>query len=860
MPNRDDRTSGRWNLTTRPLGEVLAAQVDHRGLSLAAFIASGSRTPREVEGRLLDIVDGAAVAANGDIGPRPVPALVYHALDGLLRWRDELARHGEGEPFHAFAAFASEDGMISVANVSGGTPEVELDGAPYDAPWLSALRRGEREVPAFSIYAGRRDRVRVVWTGGAGRPGAAGASVEAEWRREAPVAAERAVSALEEARPGLLPDPSRTGADETSVAEPPADAAPAAIETGPPAVLGIASESTMPAAAWGLRRGPAVLPGTGLPASDRAAGPDVGAAPGSAAVGSVQVEVAPGEDAPGVTGSDAPPDTEMEFPFVMDDEPPPADERDVPFAMEETVVVIEDEPPAVVAPGAPPEAAAAGGVSDAATPVEAAEPMTVEDAPRPIAIVERTATEDATAIEETIAMDEPDAAGAAIATESAAAIEPAAADATGPAVETELDSGADADTVTAGAPAPRFAPLRPEWPSEQELERPRRLRRILPWALAVVVLFAIGWFVGTAGQNERGTRSAWTRALRAVGLGGAWFDATITSRPPGAWITVDGQETARRTPATIELKPGTHRITLALDGLGEATYEVRGAQGERVPLETSLLGSLVVRSTDPEVPIEVSVDGVGRGYAPTVVTGLEPGPHTVEFSGPGMTPWGTTVEVRIGEEAEALARPFESPATGVIEVQAFIPGDSGPVEVDGAAVRVDGRPAGVTPITLELDRGPHSVVVTHGSVTAPVQLIDLPGGNQRYARFSFGSGGPAPRLTFITGTGPIPGGRPFPVSASLDGVSPRDVREMWLHVGSQDGAWRRYPMAMLEAAGAVVGTVVFPSAALDAKGYAPFYASTLTSTGDEYFTELQNAPAPVAGKRPSTRSTGARTR
>ena len=62
MPEQRDQRTGQWVLVTRPGGEVLAAQAAGRGLSLAVFVSSRSRTQREVEGRLLDIIDGAAVA------------------------------------------------------------------------------------------------------------------------------------------------------------------------------------------------------------------------------------------------------------------------------------------------------------------------------------------------------------------------------------------------------------------------------------------------------------------------------------------------------------------------------------------------------------------------------------------------------------------------------------------------------------------------------------------------------------------------------------------------------------------------------------------------------------------------------
>jgi len=53
---------------------------------------------------------------------------------------------------------------------------------------------------------------------------------------------------------------------------------------------------------------------------------------------------------------------------------------------------------------------------------------------------------------------------------------------------------------------------------------------------------------------------------------------------------------------------------------------------------------------------------------------------------------------------------------------------------------------GVTPLTLELPRGPHSMRAEYQGEEVPVQVIDLPGGNERYASFTFGTGGVSPKL------------------------------------------------------------------------------------------------------------------
>jgi hypothetical protein len=131
---------------------------------------------------------------------------------------------------------------------------------------------------------------------------------------------------------------------------------------------------------------------------------------------------------------------------------------------------------------------------------------------------------------------------------------------------------------------------------------------------------------------------------------------------------------------------------------------------------------------------------------------------------------------------------------------------------------------------------------------APIQVLDLPGGNQRFAVFEFGLDLDVPRLL-----AEVPARftrqRPTVISATLDGVAAGEVREMWLHAQNAGGAWRRYALTLLKASGKVVGVVVFPPGAFDAQGRARYYLSAQYGQGDESYTEirvaqLEKSPAP----------------
>lgn len=168
---------------------------------------------------------------------------------------------------------------------------------------------------------------------------------------------------------------------------------------------------------------------------------------------------------------------------------------------------------------------------------------------------------------------------------------------------------------------------------------------------------------------------------------------TVSSQPTGAEVLLNG-ETRGTTPLQIDdVDGGDHTLTLraprylqreaviAVTGFGDrdtVDWQLEPAWGE-VSLQTTPAGA------------EVSVTGAVRGVTPLTTELLQPG-EEVTLKLPGYKQWQQTVAIEAGQQLTLPDIPLE-PADGLVQVS------SSP---SGAAVTVNGRFAGNTPLELEL--------------------------------------------------------------------------------------------------------------------------------------------------------------
>jgi hypothetical protein len=211
-----------------------------------------------------------------------------------------------------------------------------------------------------------------------------------------------------------------------------------------------------------------------------------------------------------------------------------------------------------------------------------------------------------------------------------------------------------AATPSRDTPAPKATPLPPAasvgQPSSKSSWSPSLLDRLQPdhdpegetenaavrqpqrrWGL--VAAAAVALVAVSTGGVFAARRYLMPAAESAVGT------LSINSNPPGARVTVDGQDRGV-TPLSMTLKPGGHVVEL--QGAGEPRTVpvtiVAGAQVSQyleLPKSVTAFGQLQIRSEPAGA--EVTVDGIGRGKAPVLVESLAPGDHAVVLEGEGAT-------------------------------------------------------------------------------------------------------------------------------------------------------------------------------------------------------------------------------
>lgn len=213
------------------------------------------------------------------------------------------------------------------------------------------------------------------------------------------------------------------------------------------------------------------------------------------------------------------------------------------------------------------------------------------------------------------------------------------------------------------------------------------------------------------------------RASLNVGMTPSWAPVTVTSSPPGADIRVDDRVLGE-TPAVLELTAGEREIEVTLAGYNPWRRQVAVVADEPQELpqaELVLADGRIILSSEPEDAI-VSRNGEYLGRTPLDLNVRPNVEQRLTLSKAGYIDETVALTLDPGSRESLELELIES--LGQVE---FI---SSPV---GAAVMINGRAAGVTPLTVDLMSVEHEVDIRlHGHAEQTVEITPRPGYPQRH--------------------------------------------------------------------------------------------------------------------------------
>ena len=170
----------------------------------------------------------------------------------------------------------------------------------------------------------------------------------------------------------------------------------------------------------------------------------------------------------------------------------------------------------------------------------------------------------------------------------------------------------------------------------------------------------------------------------------------IAVDPPVAVLDVRGVPDLRFAGRYL-LRPGSYAVIATAEGYapGNISIEVTDAPSQDFSLRLERLPGQLVVSTTPAVAAEVTIDGVSAGRTPTRAIDVQAGSHKLRVAAPRYQAYETELTVEGGGVLQAIeARRVPDWAEVAVNTAP-----------EGAAIFVDGAPAGTTPAKLELLAG-----------------------------------------------------------------------------------------------------------------------------------------------------------
>jgi outer membrane receptor for ferrienterochelin and colicin len=181
----------------------------------------------------------------------------------------------------------------------------------------------------------------------------------------------------------------------------------------------------------------------------------------------------------------------------------------------------------------------------------------------------------------------------------------------------------------------------------------------------------------------------------------------VITRPEGAEVYIDRQDLGSRgrSPQTLALAPGRHKVMVKKEGYRPAEATVSVSRGRAVTQDFELVlitGTVELTGSPAGAEVRTSPEGAVLTQVPGKLS-LPPGQHVLYVRAPGHAPAQLVTEV---------------PADGTVQVPVALGPQTRPTgrlvvtaNRESASVSVDGKPAGFTPTVVTLHEGDHVLEV-----------------------------------------------------------------------------------------------------------------------------------------------------
>ena len=199
----------------------------------------------------------------------------------------------------------------------------------------------------------------------------------------------------------------------------------------------------------------------------------------------------------------------------------------------------------------------------------------------------------------------------------------------------------------------------------------------------------------------------------------------VGSKPDSAVLTIDG-EPQGETPWAGEVKPGKHKVSVALKGFvaEERTVEAKPNREQEVSFALQQeAGPAQVSVVTQPTGVDLEVDGSFVGRTPLAEPlNLEPGEHQLNAHKDGFKGVAQSLSLEPGQLLSLQL------ALAAADKEAGPPQVAVATEPKGAKLYLDGKPVGETPIRVKSVPGPHEIRVVLDGYISRHAKITLPTG------------------------------------------------------------------------------------------------------------------------------------